>query len=120
MEYSYQEGDQFWFMDTETYEQVSLPQEIIGDVMGYIPHNSQVKVSYHDGVPVTVELPASVELKIVETDPGYRGNTVTNVQKPAKLETGLEIKVPPHINTGDVIKVDTRTGEFLERVSTAK
>jgi len=115
MEYLYADGVHHVFMDTETYEQVFLSGEQIADALPYIKLNSVVPVALIDGKPVGVNLPASVVLQIVETEPGARGDTVTNVKKPAKLETGLEIKVPPHINQGDRVKVDTRSGEFIER-----
>ncbi|ODS31117.1 MAG: translation elongation factor P [Candidatus Scalindua rubra] len=115
MEYLYQEGDSFCFMDTENYEQVFLSKEVLGDAMSYIAPNSKVTVSLYEGNAIGVELPASVTLKIVETDPGKKGDTVTNVFKPAKLETGFVAKVPLFINTGELIKVDTRTGQFMSR-----
>ena len=115
MEYLYQEGNNFCFMDTENYEQVLFSEEVIGDMMPYITPNAQVKVSFYEGNAVGIELPASVTLKIIETDPGTKGDTVTNVFKPAKLETGLIIKVPLFINPEELVKVDTRTGQFLCR-----
>jgi elongation factor P len=115
MEYLYQDGDSYCFMDTENYDQVTLPSEAVGDSMNYILPNSQVRIVWHEGQPLSLELPASVTLEVIETEPGARGNTVTNVFKPAKLDTGFEIKVPMHINQGDKVKVDTRTGEFLGR-----
>lgn len=115
MEYLYQEENNFCFMDTENYEQVLFSEEVIGDMMSYIAPNAQVKVSFYEGNAVGIELPASVTLKIIETDPGTKGDTVTNVFKPAKLETGLIIKVPLFINPEELVKVDTRTGQFLGR-----
>lgn len=115
MEYLYKDGDNFCFMNTENYEQVLLTKEVLGDTMLYITPNSKVKVSFYEGNTVGIELPASVTLKIIETDPGAKGDTVTNVFKPAKLETGHIIKVPPFINPGELVKVDTRTGQFLGR-----
>ncbi len=115
MEYLYQEGNSYCFMDTENYEQIFLSKEVLGDAMSYIAPNSKVKVSFYEGNAIGVELPASVTLKIIETDPGTKGDTVTNVFKPAKLETGFVTKVPLFINTGELIKVDTRTGEFMGR-----
>lgn len=105
------------FMDSENYEQFSLPKDVLGDAMNYIPPNTVVEVTFHEGKPLTVQLPSSVELKITETEPGVRGNSVTNVYKPAKVETGLVVKVPMHINQGDVIRVNTESGEFLDRVN---
>ena len=115
MEYLYKDGEDFCFMNTENYEQVLLTKEVLGDTMLYITPNSKVKVSFYEGNTVGIELPASVTLKIIETDPGTKGDTVTNVFKPAKLETGHIIKVPPFINPGELVKVDTRTGQFLGR-----
>ncbi|MCI0343324.1 MAG: elongation factor P [Planctomycetales bacterium] len=117
MEYLYQDGEGFVFMDVENYEQITLGKEMVGEQMLYVTLNSRVKVALHDGTPITVELPSAVTLRVTETEPGFRGNTATNVTKPAKLETGLEVKVPPFIEIGQKVKVDTRTGEFLERVS---
>ena len=102
-------------MDTENYEQIMLPEEAIKDAIPYMILNSQAKIAFYEGKALTVELPTSVILKIVETDPGMKGDTVVNVYKPAKLETGLIVKVPLFISTGESIKVDTRTGEFLGR-----
>jgi elongation factor P len=115
MEYLYKDGEDFCFMNTENYEQVLLTKEVLEDTMLYITPNSKVKVSFYEGNAVGIELPASVTLKIIETDPGTKGDTVTNVFKPAKLETGHIIKVPPFINPGELVKVDTRTGQFLGR-----
>jgi len=105
------------FMDVENYEQFSLPKEVLGEAMDFIPPNTQVEVTFHEGTPLTILLPSSVELAVVETEPGIRGGTVTNVFKPAKLETGLTTKVPMHINLGDRIRVSTESGEFLDRVN---
>ncbi len=115
MEYLYQEGDNYCFMDTENYEQVFLAKDVLGDAMSYIAPNSKVTVSLYENNAIGVELPSSVTLKIIETDPGTKGDTVTNVFKPAKLETGYVTKVPLFINTGEIIKIDTRTGEFMGR-----
>ncbi len=115
MEYLYQEGDNYCFMDTENYEQVFLAKDLLGDAMSYIAPNAKVTVSLYENNAIGVELPSSVTLKIIETDPGTKGDTVTNVFKPAKLETGYVTKVPLFINTGEIIKIDTRTGEFMGR-----
>ncbi len=115
MEYLYQDGDDFCFMDIESYDQVLLSKEALGEMMSYISANSRVEVSFYEDNAVGVELPASVTLKIVETDPGIKGDTVTNVFKPAKLESGFVVKVPLFVNSGEIIKVDTRTGLFLGR-----
>jgi elongation factor P len=115
MEYLYKQGDSYTFMDTESFEQVPLSADLVGDFMPYVALNSQVRVAFYDGRPLSVDLPASVVLKVAETDPGAKGNSVTNVFKPAKLETGLVVKVPLFINVGDKVKVDTRSGEFIQR-----
>lgn len=115
MEYLYHDGQNYCMMDTETFEQVFLPGDVLDDYAPYMPLNSTVKVGFYEGRPVSVELPTTVALKVVETTPSTKGDTVTNVFKPAKLETDLEVKVPLFINEGDVVKVDTRTGEFLSR-----
>jgi elongation factor P len=115
MEYLYQDGASHVFMDTETYEQVMLPEELVGEVMGYVPHNSAVLVLFVDGKAASVELPSAVELTIAETEAAVKGDTATNVTKRAVTETGLTVKVPMHIKQGERIKVDTRTGEFLGR-----
>jgi elongation factor P len=105
------------FMDSENYEQFSLPKDVLGEAMHFIPPNTVVEVTFHEGRPLTILLPSSVELKVTETEPGARGNTVSNVFKPATVETGLQVKVPMHINQGDVIRVNTDSGEFLDRVN---
>ncbi|MFQ5712733.1 MAG: elongation factor P [Candidatus Scalinduaceae bacterium] len=115
MEYLYKDREDFCFMNTENYEQVLLTKEVLGDTMLYITPNSKIKVSFYEGNAIGIELPASVTLKIIETDPGTKGDTVTNVFKPAKLETGHIIKVPLFINPGELVKVDTRTGQFMGR-----
>ena len=117
MEYLYQEGDGHVFMDVENYEQVTLPAEILGESMRFVKLNDRLKVAYQEGTPVSVELPSHVVLKVKATEPGYRGNSSTNVMKPATLETGLELKVPLYIEVGEAVKVDTATGEFVERVN---
>lgn len=115
MEYLYKDGDNYCFMDTENYEQVTISKEAVADAMPYMILNSQAKIAFYEGKPISVELPTSVTLKIVETDPGSRGDTVVNVYKSAKLETGLVVKVPLFVNQGELIKVDTRNGEFISR-----
>jgi len=116
VEYLYSEGDVFTFMDTTTYEQYQLPREALGDVVGYLTPNVQLKVEFFEGKPIGLELPSVVELKVVHTEPSQKGATVTNVLKPARLETGIVIQVPPFINTGETIRVDTSEGTYLERV----
>jgi len=115
-QYIYREGDTFYFMDMETYDQLPLSIEVVGEARNYLTENMEVNIIYADGEPVGVKLPNFVELKVVETPPGVRGDTATGGSKPAKLETGLTITVPLFIKEGDIIKVDTRTGEYIERV----
>jgi elongation factor P len=114
-EYLYKDGAAFVFMDAETFEQFHLEADLVKDQMRFIVENAHAAVTFHDGTPVTIELPSSVELKVTHTDPGAKGDTVSNVFKPATLETGLEIKVPNHISIGDTVKVSTDTAEFLGR-----
>ncbi|MCR4293436.1 MAG: elongation factor P [Candidatus Kuenenia sp.] len=115
MEYLYKEGDSYCFMDTENYEQIMLPKEAVEEAIPYMKLNTQARIAFYENKALSVELPTSVVLEIVETDPGMKGDTVVNVYKPATLETGLIIKVPLFINTGEKVKVDTRTSEFLGR-----
>ena len=116
-EYLYEEKPNFVFMDTKSFEQLQLSEEVVGESMPYVTHNSNVQITFHDGAPISIDLPASVVLEVTQTDPGTKGNTVSNVFKPATLETGLVVKVPFHIAIGNKVKVDTRTGEFIERVN---
>ena len=115
MEYLYDDGEQYTFMNTETYEQVALNKELLGDAVNYLTPNIKVHVEFYEGKPMSVELPATVELKVVETEPGLKGATVSNVGKPAKMETGLVVQVPAFINEGEIIKVNTSEGTYLER-----
>ena len=105
------------FMDQENYEQYSLPRDLLGEAMNFVKPNATVEVTFYEGTPIGLELPANVDLKVEETEPAAKGNTVSNVQKPAKLETGYTAKVPSHINEGDVVRISTVTGEFQERVN---
>ncbi len=115
MEYSYTDGDLFYFMDTETYEQVPVSANELGDNFKFVKENMVCKVLSYKGKVFGVEPPTFVELAVTQTDPGFAGNTATNATKPATLETGCEIRVPLFINEGDVIRIDTRTGEYMER-----
>jgi len=117
MQYLYREGDHHVFMDNETFDQVHIADDDVADQVAYLKLNAELKVQFVEGKPLGLDLPAAVVLEVVETDPGMKGDSVSNVFKPAKLETGLEVKVPLHINPGDLVKVDTRTGEFLERAA---
>jgi elongation factor P len=116
MEYLYSDGSNYYFMNTETFEQIHLPQELLEDSLPYLIANIQLRVQFFEGKALGVELPASVELRIVSTEPAMKGATVSNVNKPATLETGLVIQVPPFINEGEIIRVDTNEGKYLERV----
>jgi len=116
MQFLYKD-DRYNFMDTENYEQVSLSADEVGDARDYLKENIEVQVLYIDGSPVTVELPNFVEIAIARTDPGVRGDTAQGGTKPATLETGATINVPLFLNEGDVVKVDTRTGDYLGRVA---
>ncbi len=116
MQYLYNQDDMHFFMDTENYEQFPLNSEQLGESRKFLKENMVVKVLYYDDSPIAVELPIFVELEIVKTAPGIRGDTASGGSKPAVLETGVTIKVPFHLNEGDVIKVDTRTSEYIERV----
>jgi elongation factor P len=115
MEYLYQDGDTFCFMNIENYEQVHLNKDVLGDSVDYLTPNLQIKVEFYDGKAVGIELPQTVELTVVETEPGLKSATASSVTKPAKTETGLVVQVPPFINEGEKIKVDTAEGTYLSR-----
>jgi len=117
MEYLYDDGDYYYFMNTENFEQMHLTKETLGDAVQYLVPQSRVKVEFHDGKPISVELPPTVDLTVVETEPSLRGATVSNVTKPARLETGLVVQVPPFINQGEKIRVSTAEGTYQERAS---
>ncbi|HHY94431.1 MAG TPA: elongation factor P [Firmicutes bacterium] len=116
MQYLYESGGQYFFMDTGTYEQIQLDKDKLGDTVLYMKENSILYVLMYEGVPLGAELPNFVELEVVETDPGLKGDTATGGTKPARLETGAVVKVPLFVEVGDVIRVDTRTHQYLERV----
>jgi len=115
MEYLYDDGEYYYFMNTETFEQMHLTKEILGDSVDYLIPQLNVNVEFYEGKPISVELPATVEMTVIETEPGLKGATVSNVTKPAKLETGLVVQVPPFVNEGERIKVSTSEGTYLER-----
>ena len=115
MEYSYADGDLYYFMDSETYELVPIDKSVLSDGFRFVKENMVCIVSSFKGKPFSVEAPNFVDLVITETDPGFAGNTATNATKPATVETGAEIKVPLFIEPGERIRIDTRTGEYLER-----
>ncbi len=115
-QYLYNEGNLYYFMDTDNYEQMTLDKEMLGDVLGYLKEGSSLEILTHNGEAIGTELPVAVELQISETGPSFKGNTASAGSKPAVMETGITIQVPFFLNSGDTIKVDTRTGEYLERV----
>ena len=116
MQYLYEQDDLHYFMDTETFEQIPLSVAQLGDTKKFIKENMVVSVLYYKDQPMSVEPPMFVELKVMETDPAFRGDTASGSNKPAKLETGAMVKVPFHIVEGDVLKIDTRTCEYIEKV----
>lgn len=115
MQYLYSDGDLYYFMDMETYDMLPISKDMLGDAFKFVKENMSCKVMSYKGSVFGVEPPNFVELEVTETDPGFKGDTATNVTKPATVETGAEIKVPLFINEGDKIVIDTRTGEYLER-----
>jgi len=116
MEYLYSDGELYYFMDIETYEQIPLNFEQVEDAIDFIKENDQVKMRFYKGSAFSVEAPNFVELKVTETEPGFKGDTATGTTKPAVLETGYHIAVPLFVNEGDIIRIDTRTGEYMSRV----
>jgi elongation factor P len=117
MQYIYADGDGYVFMDTETYDQITLSREWVGDLMLFMKEGNNADVVFHDNKPISIELPSTVELEVRETEPGMKGATAAAQMKPATLETGLKIQVPPFVNPGEVIVVDTRTGEYASRAA---
>jgi elongation factor P len=115
MQYLYNDGNLFYFMDVETYEQIPLSKDTLGDSLKYVKENMIVKILSHKNNIFGIEPPTFVELEVTETEPGYKGDTATGASKPATVETGAMIKVPLFINQGDMIRIDTRTGEYMER-----
>ena len=115
MEYLYESDGQYHFMNTENFEQIALEPDALGDAMHYLIPNSRIEIEFHEGRPMGVSLPKTVDLRVVETTPGLKTATVTNVLKPSKTETGLVVQVPNFISEGEVIRVDTETGEYLSR-----
>jgi elongation factor P len=116
MEYLYVDGADYHFMDTETYEQTHLNSDTLGDAVQYLVANTRIRIQFYDGKPVGMEMPPTVDLRVVQTDPGMPSATVSNVLKPATLETGLVVGVPHFISQGEVIRVDTTEGKYVERV----
>jgi elongation factor P len=115
MEFLYASGDEFHFMNTDTYDQVAITREDLGQAVDYLVPNTKVMVEFYEHRPVGVELPITVDLKVVETQPGMKGATASNSGKPAVLETGLQVSVPQFIDIGDVVRIDTAEGKYLER-----
>lgn len=116
MQYLYSDGELYYFMDVDTYDQIPLNFDQVEDAIQYIKENDNVKMRFYKGSPFSVEAPNFVELQITHTEPGFKGDTATGTTKPATLETGLEIGVPLFCNEGDIIRVDTRTGEYMSRL----
>ncbi len=116
MEYLYNDGSDYYFMNTENYEQVHLTSDVLGGAVDYLTPNLQIEVEFYEGKAIGIELPQTVDLEVIETEPGLKSATASSVQKPAKTETGLVVQVPPFINAGEKIRVDTAEGTYLERV----
>lgn len=116
MQYLYNDGELFYFMDVETYDQVPISKDAIGDSLKFVKENDMVKICSHNGDVFAIEPPLFVELEVVETEPGFKGNTATGATKPATVETGALVFVPLFVERNDIIKIDTRTGEYLSRV----
>ena len=117
MEFLYRDGDMYHFMNNETYEQVGLSAEILGHAVDYLIPNIKLAIEFYEERPVGIDLPLTVEMKVMETEPGIKGASVSNVGKPAKMETGLVVQVPAFINEGDFIRIDTATDSYVERVN---
>lgn len=117
MQYLYNDADGYHFMDSKTYEQIALTESALGDTRFYLQENEEYTILFFEGRGISLDMPASVVLKVVESEPAIKGDSVTNIQKTAKLETGMEIKVPLFVKEGDMVKVDTRTGEYIERAN---
>lgn len=116
MEYLYTDGDHYYFMDSESFEQISIDEKVIEDAIPYMKENEKVTVLFYNGSPISLDLPQFIELEIIETDPGFKGDTVTTSYKPAKLVTGGQVMVPLFISTGDVIRISTEEFTYIERV----
>ena len=115
MEFLYADGDDYYFMNTETYEQMHLTRDFLGDATNFLIPNLKVEIEFYEGTPMGIELPPTVDLTVVETEPGLKGATVSNVTKPAKTETGLVVQVPPFISEGEKIRVSTSESAYMER-----
>lgn len=118
MQYLYTENELYYFMNNDTYEQIPVSKEVLGDNLQFLKENQQVKLLFNEERPIDSEMPIHVELEVTNTDPGLRGDTATGGTKPATVETGYSVQVPLFINEGDILKIDTRNGEYVERVNT--
>ena len=116
VQFTYSDGGVYYFMDQESFEERSVPREILGDAVDYLKDGMELELAYYGEEPIGVELPMNVEMRVTQTDPGFRGDTASGGTKPATTETGKVVQVPLFVNTGDVIRVDTRDGSYLERV----
>jgi len=116
MEYLYNDGGDYYFMNTDTYHQVHMSRDVLGDAVDYLIPNIKLNVEFYEGKPIGIELPQTVDMEVVETEPGLKSATASSVMKPAKLETGLVVQVPPFINAGEKIRIDTAEGTYMERV----
>jgi elongation factor P len=117
MQYLYPEGEQLYFMDNETYEQLAISGSVLGDSISFLKENMEVNILFHNGKPIGIDLPFFVELVVTQTDPGVKGDTASGGSKPATLETGAVVQVPLFIKEGDILKIDTRDGNYIERAS---
>ena len=118
MQYLYSDGESFHFMNSDTYEQYPVPVEAVGDTAGLLKENAEVSILFFNGKAINIQLPTTVELEVTQCEPGVKGDTATNVTKPVTLETGASINVPLFVKEGDILKIDTRSGEYVERVKT--
>ena len=116
VQYLYHDGDLYFFMNTETYEQPAIGAKTLGDAVNYLTDGMSLELESYDGEPISLELPTTVDLEVIQTDPGFAGDTATNANKPARVTTGILVQVPLFVNPGDVIRIDTRTGQYLTRV----
>ena len=116
MQYLYNDGDLYYFMDNETFEQLALPKEQVEDSIPFMKENTEATIRFYKGAPFSVEAPTFVDLEVIHTEPGFKGDTASNTTKPATVETGFTLQVPLFIEIGDKLHIDTRTGEYLNRV----
>lgn len=116
VQYLYRDGDQYYFMDTETFEQIPLPTSVLGEAMNFLKEGLELELSLYEGEPIDIELPTTVDLEVVEAEPGFAGDTATGATKQVTVETGLKVETPLFVEVGDVIRVDTRDGSYVTRV----